>query len=154
MQESSQRLFVAVTVPITAGIVTFASTSSAGRSLLLCKDRLAGKLDLIAFFSDALHHDLLTFLELVTNVLDASIRDLRDVQQTIEAREDLDKCAKVDDTRNRSEIRFTDLSLGRKRLDTCDGPLSGFAVGGRDKNCSVIRYIDLRTGLFGDRADR
>ncbi len=50
-------------------------------------------------------------------------------------------------------IGFADLGLGGQRLDLADARLSGFAVGSRDEDRSVVFDIDLGTGLFGDRAD-
>src|SRR5688572_17696011 len=76
------------------------------------------------------------------------------MQQTVEARQDLNECAEVDDSRDGTEIGLSDLGFSGKRLDTCDGTLGSLAVCGRDKNGSVIRNIDLRTRLFGDRANR
>jgi hypothetical protein len=60
-------LFVAM-----ASAIAVTATAT-GRSLFLSKDRFPRKLDLVSFFADALDHDLLSFLELVTNVFDAAI---------------------------------------------------------------------------------
>src|SRR5205085_9280367 len=74
---------------------------SAGSRLLLSKDRFSRKLNLIALFADALHHDLLAFLHLIANVSNTAVRDLRDVEQTVKARQNFDECADVDDSRYR-----------------------------------------------------
>src|SRR5687768_12088646 len=73
------------------------------------------------------------------------------MKQAVEARKNFDERAEVDDARDRPEICFAYLGLGRERFDPRDRSLPGFTVSGCDQNGSVIGNIDLRTGLFGDR---
>ena len=49
-------------------------------AILVAQDRFTRKLDLVALAADALHQDLLSFLEFVAHVLHAPIGDLGDVQ--------------------------------------------------------------------------
>jgi len=46
------------------------------------------------------------------------------MQKAVEAGDYLDESTKIDDPRNRAQIRFTDLRLRRQRLDTGDRGLS------------------------------
>ena len=47
-----------------------------GFSILLTQNRFARKLDLVPFAADALHENLLAFLQLISNVFHTTIRDL------------------------------------------------------------------------------
>src|SRR5678815_187942 len=90
-----------------------ARARSFGFAILFAQHRLPRQLDLVPFAADALHHDLLPFLQLVTNVLNTTIRDLRDVQQSVRARKDLHERAEIDDPVDRAEIRLAHFSLRR-----------------------------------------
>ena len=57
------------------------------------QNRLPRKFDLVAFFADALDHDLLPFFQLVAHIADAVVGDFRDVQQSIGAGKDFDERA-------------------------------------------------------------
>jgi len=47
-----------------------------GFSILLTQNRFARKLDLVPFAADALHENLLAFLQFIANVFHTTIRDL------------------------------------------------------------------------------
>src|SRR5581483_1680510 len=70
-------------------------------AIFVAEHGLARKLDLVAFLADAFDENLLTFLQFITNIANATIGDLRDVQQSIRARKDFDERAKVNYTADR-----------------------------------------------------
>src|SRR5437868_15247896 len=71
---------------------------------LLAQHSLAAELDLIAFQRQDLDQYLVAFLQLITHLLDAVLRDLADVQQTIRAREDLDEGSEIDEPDHLAQI--------------------------------------------------
>ena len=73
---------------------------------------LAGRIDV-----DHLDEDLLAFFEFVPNVLDAMVRDLRDVEQAVGAGHDLDERAKVGDSLDLSQVRLVQLRRRRQFLN-------------------------------------
>src|SRR5262245_60048209 len=131
----------------------FTIAAAARFGLLFRQNGFAGKLDLVAFLADTLNEDLLAFLQLVTHVFDAAVRDLRYVEQAVKARQDLDKRSEIDDTGNRTEIGFTDLGLSSQRLDPGDSSLSGISIGGCDQYRSVVFNVDLRSSFLCNRAN-
>src|SRR5215212_9206266 len=116
---------------------------SAGGCLLLSKDRFPRELDLIALLADALHHDLLAFLQLITHVANAAVRDLRDVEQTIKAGQNFYECAEINYPRYSTQICLADLRFRRQRLNTSDRGLCRIAVGCCDEYRSVVLDVDL-----------
>src|ERR1700722_17900367 len=79
---------------------------------LAAQANLSGRVDV-----DDLDQDLFAFLQLVAHVLHAVIGDLRDVQQPIGPRHDLDECAEVGDSLDLAEVGLVDLGRGRQLLD-------------------------------------
>jgi hypothetical protein len=75
------------------------------------------------------------------------------VQQPVEPGKDLDEGTEIDNSRNRTEIRFTDLGFGSKSANSSNRHLCSFAVSRCNKHCSAIVDVDLGAGFFGDRAD-
>src|SRR5215211_3740437 len=80
--------------------------------LLLAQHSLPRELDLVAFATDALHENLLPFFQFVTNVFNTTIRDLRDVQQSVRSRKDLHERSKVNNTVNRAEVSLAHFGFG------------------------------------------
>src|SRR5271170_6500581 len=64
---------------------------------LFLENRFAAEFDFVAFERQDLDQNLVAFLQLVSNLLDAVFRDLADVQQPVSAGENLDKRAEIDD---------------------------------------------------------
>ena len=64
--------------------------------------------------------DLFAFLQLVAHVLDAVVRDFRDVQQAVGARHDLDERAEVGDALHLAEVGLVQLRRRRQLLDDRD----------------------------------
>src|SRR5215203_3135448 len=83
-----------------------------GFAILLAQHCLSRELDLIPFAADALHENLLSFFQLVAHVLNTTISDLRDVQQSVRSRKDLHERSEVDDPVHRAEIRLAHLGFG------------------------------------------
>src|SRR5207245_8816995 len=84
----------------------------AGLSVFISQHRLPGQLDLVAILADAFDHDLLAFTQLVTNVADAAVRNLGDLQQPVGPRKDLDKRSEIHEPRHRAYIGLTHFGLG------------------------------------------
>src|SRR5205085_4410201 len=118
----------------------------------VAQQRLAREFDLVALFADALDHDLLPLFEFVAHVADAMIGDLGDVQEAISARKDFDERAEINDARDRADVGRADLGLGRQTAYALDGQLRRFAVGGRNRDRAVVFDVNLRAGLFDERA--
>ena len=57
-----------------------------------------------------LHQNLVAFLQLVANFLDAIFGDFADVQQAVGAGEDFDERAEIDNPHNLAKIRLADFS--------------------------------------------
>ena len=67
--------------------------------------------------------DHVALLEHVGHLLHALVGDLRDVQQAVGARHDLDERAEVDDLAHRALVDLADLGLRREAADDLDRPL-------------------------------
>src|SRR5882724_1023357 len=85
---------------------------SFGVRVLVVQHCLAGKLNLIAFFADALDHYLLAFFQFIANIANATISDFRNVKEPVSTRKDFDKRAEVYDAANSANICLADLSFG------------------------------------------
>jgi hypothetical protein len=85
-----------------------AGKQSDGKAILTARE-----LDFIALFADAFDHNLLTFFQLVAHVAHAAIRNFRNMQQTVNARENFDERAEINNSGNRAEIRFADFGFRR-----------------------------------------
>ena len=76
--------------------------------------RLHGKTHAALFIGfDNLDADLLTFLEVVRNSIDAFVGNLADVKETVLAREELNDGAEVEEARNRAFVDLTGFLLPR-----------------------------------------
>src|SRR5262245_44841459 len=126
---------------------------SAPRPLLFLEKRPAAEADLVAFDADAFDQNLLALFQLVADVADAVIGDLRDVQQSLGAGEDLDEGAEIDDARDGAEVSLAHLDFGRQVADDLHRGLGGLAVRRGDGDAAVVRNIDLRAGLLLDAAN-
>src|SRR5689334_12481672 len=113
-------------------LLGFALASRFGFAVLVAQYSLARQLDLVALAADAFHQDLLSFLQLVAHVFHSSIGNLRNVQQAVSAREDLNERAEIDDSRNRAEIRLTDFRFSGQTTNTIHGCVRGFATRSSD----------------------
>src|SRR6202158_701316 len=80
---------------------------------LLAQDSFAAQLDFVAFERQNLDHDLIAFLQLVAHVLDAVLRNLADVQQTVGAGENLDERAEFHQPNHLAQVRLADFGDSR-----------------------------------------
>src|SRR5438045_1774838 len=92
--------------------VLFLMTGRFGLPRFVTQDSFARKLDLVAFFADALDHDLLAFAQLVTNIANPTIRDFRDMQQAVSAGKDFDERAKINDPADRANVSCSNFGFG------------------------------------------
>ena len=113
----------------------------------------AGKLDLVPFLTDAFDHDLLAFVQLVTNVTNAPVGNFRDVQQPVSAWKDFDERAEINDAIDSADVSLANFGLRRQALDSVHGGFGCCGIGSRDRNRSVVFDIDLRAGLFNQSAN-
>src|SRR5438067_11580588 len=120
----------------------------AGLALLISQDGLARQLDLVAFFTDALDHNLLAFLQFVTHVADAAVSDFRNVQQSVGAGKDLNERAEIDDSIYRPDVSLADFGFRREPTDAGHGRLGGRAVSGGNRYGAIVFDVDLRAGFF------
>ena len=83
----------------------------------LFNQSLHGKTDAI-FVIDLknLHANDLAFLEVVADLVDAFMRDLADVQQTVAARQNLNDSAEVEQSLNLAFVNLTDFNSSGKFL--------------------------------------
>src|SRR5690554_4487359 len=100
-----------------------------------------------------LHVHVITFLEHIGDVLNAAIRDLRDVHQSILTGQQVDECAKINDPLDLTVIDPADFDLGRNLHNPVHRRIGGFLVGCVYAHCTVVINIDGRTSLFGDGTD-
>src|SRR6185503_12812959 len=66
---------------------------------------------------------------------------------------DLDEGAEVDDSVHRTEIGLAHLSLRRQTANTIDCRIRCFTTRRRDRDRTVVRYVDLCASLFNQGSD-
>src|SRR5262249_27077869 len=128
-------------------------SAPAPRPLLFFEERPAAEADLVAFDADAFDQNLLALFQLVADVADAVIGDLRNVEQSFGAGEDLDEGAEIDDAGDGAEVSLAHLDFGRQVANDLHRGLGGLAVRRGDGDSSVVRNVDLRAGLLLDAAN-
>jgi len=74
---------------------------------LLFQDRFARQPNAIAFNGEYLHQNLVAFFQLVANIFNAMLGNFADVQQSIGARDYLDKSSEIGQSRNRSQVSLS-----------------------------------------------
>src|SRR5262245_3238926 len=126
---------------------------SAPGPLLFFEERPAAEANLVAFDADALDQNLLALFQFVAHVADAVVGDLRNVEQSLGAGEDLDEGAEIKDACDGAEIRLADLDFGRQVADDLHRGLGGLAVRRGDGDPAVVRNVDFRAGLLLDAAN-
>src|SRR5882724_865145 len=92
-------------------LVRIACAGRFSLAALVAQNSFPRKLDLVTFTTDALNQDLLALFEFIAHILDAPVSDLRNVQQPVGSREDLNECAKVHNPRDGPKIRLAYLRL-------------------------------------------
>src|SRR6185436_5660245 len=120
---------------------------------LLLEHRFTAELDLVAFERQDLDQNLIAFLQLVADVVDAGLRDLADVQQTVRAREDLDKRAEIHQPNHLAQIRLADLGRRGEILDDLYRAVGAGFVRRRNVDRAIVLDIDFDAGLLDDPAD-
>src|SRR5262245_14696735 len=66
---------------------------------------------------DDLDQDLVAFVDLVLDLPDPLVGDLRDVDETFDARKDLDEGAEVHDANDLADVDLSELGLGGQLAD-------------------------------------
>src|SRR5688572_139237 len=95
-----------------------------------------------------------TLRELVADIGDALLADLRDVHQPILAGQYGDEGAKIHDFRNPATVNLADCNVGGNHLDPASGLFAGSPVDGSDLDQAAVVDVDARASLLGDPADR
>src|SRR5689334_4453110 len=96
---------------------------------------------------------VVAFLELVRHLLDALLADLRDVHETIAARQDRDEGAEIHQASDLAFIDAADFDIRGDELDARQRLATGGARDARNLDRAVVLDVDRRAGLFGDLAD-
>src|SRR5690606_12829299 len=99
-----------------------------------------------------LHLDHIAFLELVADLLDALVGDLRDVHQAIATRQDGDERAEVHQLRHLALVDAADFHVRGDLLDLLLRGFAGVAINGGDLDGAVILDLDHRAGFVLDGA--
>src|SRR5665647_2500282 len=120
---------------------------------LFFEHRAAAEFDFVAFERQALDQDLVAFLQLVANVLNAILGDLADVQQTVGSREDFHESAEIHQAHHFAEIRLADFGGGGEIADDLDRLVRAGFIGAGHVNRAIVFDVDLDAGLFDDAAD-
>src|SRR5574343_766765 len=131
---------------------SFRSGSLGCGSALFLGDSLHGELDATTVVGfENLDADDLTFLDVVFNLIDALLGDLRDVQQAILARQNLNDGTEVEDLQHGTFVDLANLDFCGDRIDTSTSSGSGIARGGGDSDRAVVLDVDGGAGFLGDR---
>src|SRR6185312_12882911 len=140
--------------PAWPGLVRVACSSGSGVAALALGHRLHGQADaaLLVHFQ---HLDLddVAFLELVGDLLDALVGDLRHVHQAVLARHDGDERTEVHQLGDLALVDAARFDVGDDLLDALLRRLARVAVDRGDDHGAVVVDVDGGTGLLGDRAD-
>src|SRR6185436_15076910 len=111
--------------------------------------RLAGAVVVL----EHLDGDLVTLLEDVAHLAHAVGRELADVEEAVEAGEDLDEGAERLDAAHRAGVGLAHLGHLGEALDDLLGAVGGGAGRGVDLDLAVVLDLDLAAGLVDDAAD-
>src|SRR5450432_1866449 len=109
-----------------------------------------------ALLVDFEHLDLddVAFLELVGNLLDALVGNLRDVDEAVLARQDGDERAEIHQLGYLAFVDAARLDVGDNLLDARLRRFGRFAIDRGDDDGAVVADVYRGAGFFGDRADR
>src|SRR5690606_27503059 len=97
--------------------------------------------------------DFLAFLQDVGDLVDALVADLRDVHQTVLARQDVDEGAEVDDALDLAHVYLADFGLGGDTQNALARGLGSFLGLAEDLHAAIVFDVDGGLGLFADRTD-
>ena len=102
---------------------------------------------------DDLHFELVTNLADVADRLHEAFGQFANVAQAVLARSDFDEGTEVLDRADRSIVYAADLDLFSDGFHAGECVFAAHLIGTGDQHLAVIGHIDLRLGLFLDRAD-
>src|SRR5450631_539187 len=97
------------------------------------------------------HH--IAFLELVADTLDPLFGNLRDVDQTVAARQDGHECTEIHQARDLAFVYAAHLDIGRDELYATLRLAAGRTLHRRDFHRAVVFDVDGSARLFGDLTD-
>src|ERR1035441_3722689 len=120
---------------------------------LFFEHRAAAEFDFVAFERQALDQNLVAFLQLVADVLDAVLGDLADVQQAVGSREDFHEGPEIHQPHHFAEIGLADFGGGSEVADDLDGLVGAGFIGAGHVNRAIVFDVDLDAGLFDDAAN-
>src|ERR1017187_7000352 len=120
---------------------------------LFFEHRAAAEFDFVAFERQALHQNLVAFLQLVADDLDAVLGDLADVQQTVGPGEDFHEGPEIHQPHHLAEIGFADFGGGGEIADDLDRLVGAGFIGAGHVNRAIVLDVDLDAGLLDDAAN-
>ena len=117
--------------------------------------RLPGKLHAAALVHlEQLDLDDVALLHDILGLLGAAVLQLADVEQALDARNDLHEGAERRRALDRPLVHPSDLGLGHDGGDHLAGLLARLAADGRDGDEAAVVHVDLGAGGVLDPADR
>src|SRR5213080_82886 len=108
--------------------VSFVTAGGFGLAVFIAQHGLAGQFDFVTVFADAFDHDLLAFLQLVADVADATVSDLRNVKQAVSTGEDFDKGAEIYNPAHCAHVGLSDFSFCGQAANAIDGSFGGGGI--------------------------
>src|SRR5689334_17480592 len=102
----------------------------------------------LAIDLDRLDHDLVAYVRDLFRPLDSVIRELRDMDQAVLVRKDLDEHPERHDADDLALVDPADLDLVGEALDPVDRLPSALLVDGRDEDLPVVLDVDLGARLL------
>src|SRR5579871_743963 len=117
---------------------------------LFTKNCLPRELDAVALDRQHLHQDLIALTKLVLDLFHAMLCDLRDVQQAVRSREDLDKRAELGQTNHFAQIRLTNLRNSSQVSNHLDRARQTISIARSHIHSARIVNVDLHTGRIDD----
>ena len=124
-------------------LLLLGSSLRSGSSALFVGHGLHRKLDAAAVIGlENLDADNLAFLDVVLDLVDALLGDLRDMQQTILARQNLNNGTEIKNLENGTFVDLADLDFRRDGIDAGTGSGSGITGGGSDGDRAVVLDVD------------
>ena len=120
---------------------------------LLDQNRLARQLDAVAFHRQHLHQNLIAFVQLIAHIANPMLRHFADMQQPIQARQNLDKRSEVRQPRHGTKIRLPNFRRSAQVANNLQRPRRLLLIAGRNIDLAGVFDINLDPCLFNDAAN-
>src|ERR1019366_634918 len=120
---------------------------------LLFQNRLPRQFDPVAFDRQNLHQHLVAFFQFIANILDSVLGDFADVQQSVQARQNLDERAEIREPADPAEISLPYLGRSGQIADDLQSLVRRDFIVRRYVDFAGIFHVDLYAGLLDDAAN-